>query len=461
MNAFAADPARVTCAASGDHVYPNGFLTAGEQHFVALSSKQFSARYGNVAKRTFGAIEIRAALVVPEDAEPVEETRLLHAGFAVHRGGATRYYELRGRKDGEIRVFNDSRSDEERAHEPRIRVAYAGDPSLPLLRLEWTGSYMGAHASGSTRSIVFLDFREKPRVAKFGDCYDGWMGGACTAYDELYSTHQSFDCAWDAALADVVCRETQALNARWTRRRSTRRFALFGGKELPVRAQSVRSLEALARGPRGEHFVEGVGPVKPVGTIAGRWFVYASAGTGHTLTARLWSVDLRDPKGPIRHLPVQLLEGGDPEKHNATDDVAPEKDWQGKPLPRFTPDAMPFRIETKRLTTGASPGVLQLVLRDGKESRGTFWIGGDAKSGAIAALRVSSDAGEYTHCNTFVHPAAAASIAVTAKPFLAKLGVEPAWTEEAPGDEAPKVPASHPWPATVTWRDGFQISKNQ
>src|SRR5207253_2264609 len=126
--------------------------------------------------RRFGAIDVRATLAEPEEAEAGEKTRLLHAGFAVHRGGATSYYELRGRKDREIRVFNDSPSDEERAHEPRIRIVYAGDPSLPLLRLEWTGSYMGAHASGGTRSIVFLDFRETPRVAQFGDCYDGWMG---------------------------------------------------------------------------------------------------------------------------------------------------------------------------------------------------------------------------------------------------------------------------------------------
>src|SRR5207253_1556428 len=98
---------------------------------------------------------------------------------------------------------------------------------------------------------------------------------------------------------------------------------------------------------------------------------------------------------------------------------------------------------------------------DGTENSGTFWIGGDATSGVLAALRVASDAGEYTHCNTFEHPSSASSIAVTANPFMARLGIEPAWTEEEAGDEQVKVPPSRPAPATVTWRDGFQISKNQ
>ena len=461
-NALGADATRVRCVPANGTIYPNGSLGTGQQRLVAIDAKQFSARYGKLAKRSFGVVEVRAALVATDEPEAEESVRQLRAGFAVQRDGRTRYYELIGGRRGEIRVFNDSMSEDERAKEPRVRVVSAGDPSLPLLRLEWTGSYQGAHASGSTRWILFLDFRAAPRIARFGECSAGWMGGACTAYDEVYSTHESFDCAWDAARADVVCRQTRVLDAGWTRRASTRRFALFGGEELPVREQSVRSLEALARGPRGVHFVEGVGLVKPVGTIAHRWFVYASAGTGHALEARLWSVDLRDPKGPIRPLPVQRLEAADPEHRDASDDdVAPEKDWQGKPFPRFTADAMPFRIETKRLTTDAAPDVLELVLHDGKEGRGTFWIGGDAKSGTIAALRIASNAGEYTHCNLFVHPASAMSVAVTAKPFLATLGIEPPWSEEGPGDEPPKPHVSHPSPATVSWRDGFQISKNQ
>jgi hypothetical protein len=459
VSALAADPTRVRCVAEEERVYPNGSLGAGEQRLAAIDAKQYSTRYGKIAKRTFGAVDVRAALVPNDEPDAERGEGRLHAGFAVH-DGATRYYELVGRHGTPIVVGNNSPSDEERAHEPRIGVVFAGDPSLPLLRLEWTGSYMGAHASGGTRTNAFLDFHGTPRIAQVADCYDGWMGGACTAFDELYSSHEFFDCAWSAADADVICRVTQKLDAVWTHRASTRRFEVFAGRELPVREHSLRSLEALARAPRGEHFVEGVGLVKPVGTIARRWFVYASAGTGHALVARLWSVDLRDPKGPIRPVPVQLLDAADPELQVSRDDVAAEKDWRGEPLPRFTPDALPFRIESRRVTPGTSPDVLELVLHDGR-ARGVFWIGGDATSGAIDAFRVSSDADEYASCHRFVRPPSAASVVVGLHPFSAKLRITPASTDDLSADEHTEPPSGPLSPATVTWSSGFQITRNQ
>ena len=460
-NGRAADPSRITCMGHGDHLWPEGLFQRAEARLVKIDGKAFRARYGAFPKKTFGALEVRAALVATDGDEPPADPadRLLRAGFVVRAGGAAKYYELLGDDDegGAIEVDNDARSQEERAKEPRITVAFAGDPTLPLLRFEWTSSLGGGRSSSNSRDVLFLDFRGTPSIAQRAQCTEGWVGGNCTAADHVHWPVEGYDCAWDAKLADVVCLDTLHMRADWTHRASTRRFAVFARKELPVRERSVRSLDALARGPRGTHFVEGVGLVKPVGTIAHRWFVYAATGTSHALVVRLWSVDLRDPAGPIRPLPLQVLDA--PVEDDALDpgDVATEKSDPAHPRPRFTPDALPFALETTRLTpAGNSPDVLQLVLRDGK-GRGVFWIGGDAASGALAALRVASDAGEYAECGRFRHPSSAAASGIVAKPFAATLSITPRW-EEQESDEPATAPKVAPHRATITWNGGFRIT---
>jgi len=448
----------VVDAAASPALQCGGPLTGGsgtigetDHTLVPITAKEFGERYGGIAKQTFGSVEVRAALVpIPDPpAEANPRDRLVRAGFAT--GG--KFYELQG--DLEV-SDEDSRSD----RLPSIEVADAGDGSLPLLRLSWTAT-LGGRAPGTESETVFLDFRGQPRVAYGATCSNILTVGACTAHDGFYAVHESFDCGWDLLRADLVCTQARTLDANWTHRAATRRFAIFHGNELPATERILPSLEALARGPRGEHFVEGIGLVKPAGTIAHRWFLYAATGTGHALALRLWSVDLHDPKGPIVRLPVQLLDDGLAEEEAlAPDDVAGGVEAEKDAL-RYTPGALPFAIRTKRLTAGGPVDVLQLVLHDGR-GRGLFWIGGDAASGVLSALRVSSEAGEYAHCGLFLRPAAASRAEMRTNPLSAMLRIEPHWLGDLDGGLV--GPDRHhpycPLAASVTWAEGgFRVGR--
>jgi hypothetical protein len=285
------------------------------------------------------------------------------------------------------------------------------------------------------------------------------MGGACTAFDEIYSVHPSLSCVWSDAARDYGCEQRRVLDAEWTKRNAVERIELFAHRTHPPRG-ALASLAALATVARAERerksarMVAGIGVLKPAGIVAGRWLLFVATGNGYANTARFIAVDLTTD-GPATVIPVTTFDDPD-EATDAAKETVDQKSRDDSVAQQFTPIDDAFTTATSSVVREKTLHVVAVVLTDSGH-RALFWIGGDAATSNVDALRVASDAPEYMHCDRFAVPASASRI-VLATPFLAKLHVESVWTmhQGAIDDEAQSEFCARS--ATVTWSGGFRVA---
>lgn len=458
--AVLATPAHLACDGEGR-------VAMADMRLLPVAAQEFAASFASKAVTHFGPfgrpydIERIDVFTTMEDRGESDglpgDERTLRVGLAVHRHGAVRYYGLADEEGTGLDATDESPSDREGRPQVDIRLG-TPDHALPIIRIAITTTYRGVHSSGAHEVSTYLDFGfSTPRVIAETECDDGWMGGACTAYDSAYSTRPRFACRWSDEKRDYACEQRQELDAGWTKRHAVKDVELFAGRTAPPHgALAPADFATLVRGePQSDtvRIVAGVGPLRRVGVLAGRWVLFATTCGGYAETLELYAVDLTN-SAPPRAIDVITLDESDDEFDlplNA-DVRADDKDDRAA----FTPVGDAFAIDVNTVVREQSLHVVSVLLTESGH-RALFWAGGDAADGTLSAVRLASDAPEYRHCNRFEIPDSVSRVELST-PFAAVLHVEPHWTVVNDEAEANSDAEFCMRTARLTWRGGFQLA---
>jgi hypothetical protein len=308
-----------------------------------------------------------------------------------------------------------------------VRVANGSSGPLFLLTIEST--IIGANTRTPVSRKLIVTLRPEPRVAAFVECFESGGGGACTAFDAAYSSHNALNCDWSPTINDYVCTDTEAYpDFHWTTHAAERRFTLIGHKSLPVAKhgmQSFRNFQELAAALKTNNdlgdervIVEGVGVLAPIDQRH-RWGLYAAPGVADDMELRLFAF-------PQAGDPVQVA------LHKIVDGHEPEV-MERKPTKEFTSIAVDWTVSTGNSFPMGRLEIVPIVLHDGK-GRGLFWLGVDTSMTppAMSLLRIAADVGPYDHCRTFIYPASASIATITND--HADLTIEPHSRRDDDGD---------------------------
>ena len=174
-----------------------------------------------------------------------------------HRDGARRFWRLEqsaNDPDPSNQLGMDllSISDEPDEHE-RVVIA-TGDSSMPLVDIQYDSNSFGANSGVDLTRHLIVDLRRpSPRPIAVLDDGQGFGGGACGAYDSLYSTGHELGCRWDGGRGDFQCAETfHRYDSDWGERRGSRFFLLDSGETVPIRPMG-RKRCAHSRSVRCRH----------------------------------------------------------------------------------------------------------------------------------------------------------------------------------------------------------------
>ena len=208
-----------------------------------------------------------------------------------HRDGTRRFWRLElsaGDPDPSNQLGMDllSISDEPDEHE-RIVVA-TGDPSVPLVDIQDHSNSFGANSGVDLTRHLIVDLRRpSPRLIAVLDDVQGFGGGACGAYDGLYTTGHELGCRWDGGRGDFQCAETfHRYDTDWGEQRGSRFFLLDSGETVPYPTNGSRTLRAFAEGAvsarqAGSAILEGNGAATIVRTLSYGTTTLAIIGTPH------------------------------------------------------------------------------------------------------------------------------------------------------------------------------------
>ncbi len=450
--AIAAAPARFTC---GDRPTQSSIEEVSSR-LLPMTAKEFAARYASFDRTQFGPFANRYGIeqldaytrVVESKSKDDDDTDTSYdvpVIFVVKRRGVTHYYRFANKADENLSAEYDK---------PQLAIGLGTpDRELPILRLSFVSIYRGAHSGSHDESVSYIDFGfSSPRVIAKMVCSDGWMGGACGAFDSRSWTQVK--CSWSAAKRDYDCQVHKELDADWVNRSEVRSVDLFAHRERMPQGV-LPSLAALAVAARADHklsspVVAGVGTLQSAGVLANRWLLFVSTSLDVRQMLRIFVVDLTTD-APAQPIVVKTL-------------TAPRED-EPPPDPDimilengFTPLTVPFSIARANVAKESSLEIVSLVLQE-KKQRAVFWIGGDAATGALDAMRLASDAPEYKQCDRFTLPDSASSIRI-ARPFFATMHVEPSWLLYNDGAESDGEKSCERI-AHVKWGKGFEIEWEQ
>ncbi len=399
-------------------------------------------------------------------------------GFHLTRNGKHSFFQLVEENGRVPRIDNDVPGDDPPPRHPRVSLAPAsGKP--PLIRVEYDDHWMGAHAAGVTHNVLVFDFRMRKGRAARVSCTDGWMGGACTAFDAIYSPRRALRCRWSAADGDFVCTERLNLDAVWTKKESLRRFELFSGRahkapEAETTFADLKSAaEAMQRRPRRVLTVDGIGVLQRV--INGddnRVAVYAAADGSHKMLLRLYAFDLRGSTPSVE--PVQVLRIPEIVSAHVTDiearfdDVATDwhldlSDYSVDPRMHYTVLTPLHRIRTIR--HGYAPpntSAHRLIVSEGLERAVFFVIVDEDAPLRVSAIRLASTAPEYVQCNAFLHPSSASRLDWKAAASRFELDIQPGYLR-AESLEEDRLLGECMVSGTLTWTRaaGFAIQRGE
>ncbi|MEO8367978.1 MAG: hypothetical protein ABI806_02105 [Candidatus Solibacter sp.] len=297
------------------------------------------------------------------------------------------------------------------------------DKTLPLLVMQLKSHSMGANSGANVTTRHLFDFRTGPPKSRAAlDCVEYQAGGACNAYDSLYSQQTDVDCQWIAERNDFLCTHTRRAVRLWGDTAWTEvSYLISGDMRWPaeVEPDSPRTLpewvDSLAGGsPVGGHTVL---------PIHGDTHVLWQGHQG-TLLASRGETSHHWPKFTLIHghpqsaseLPVRTLEPGQDKPSN-----------DEEPLRGIAPGILagsPMTFTVKELGGPGGVQFLQVLLTQG-DHRSLFWIGIE-ESHRAEALWIATDAAEYDVCRE-AHVAASATKAqwLGGSRTLATLDVEP------------------------------------
>lgn len=439
-------------------------VSAGEpsNQLTPLTAQQFTSQYASLPRTRFGAfgapynieaLDVFARLDKAKRRDDDIEENVARVAIAVRRHNGTKYYRLAD-EDGDDLVLEDEAPGER--DEPQLDVRFGTpDRRLPIIRINLVSTGRGAHSGYATQTAIFVDAGfGKAKIIGETECTDGWMGGACTAFDAIHSPKPELECSWSDAARDYECEERQELDAEWTTRHEVVNVSIFAHRESPPRG-AIASLQEFANQVRADRtlqaprVVASVGVLRPAGMLADRWLLFVTTGTSVQQMARIYAVDMNS-SDPAELIPVQTLRSK-PEDE-VVHDAAREKDEL-----RFTPIDRDFTVDVKSIVRETPLQVVSLLLTEGK-SRALFWIGGNAATGDLDALRLASEAPEYVQCNRFEVPDSVSSISIS-RPFAATLHIEPHWTLYNDAAEVFEEGESCARIAHVTWSDSFDVDE--
>jgi hypothetical protein len=437
--------------------------SAFRKTFAGARAEQFKDFEPVYGRPEIDSVEMFTAADV--DAEDPVFT--LRVGVEIRSGASVRRLQLVDRHGTPPRMSNQVPGGA--APEVRMRSGLAVSPDEPILRVDVREWYVGAHADGHVDTAIVLDLREAaPRVAVVS-CNEGWMGGACTAHDALYSPKGSTRCSWSDENGDFVCTSIRIMDSDRGSLRGVRRHELLSKKSLAA-PDALASLDELKA--QSQVAVQDIGTLEwiftastPRGEI--RFFVVPSS--THRMTIRLVAVH---PGGRVEEVPVRILSltpDVDSGAFVAFDDAAAEIGYDLVTRKRFVrtrytlaPSDHEFRA--RRIAAYGSMKTYAVVLAEGRR-RALFWVGVDTASRAakIDALRVASTSAEYGGCNQFTRPASIASASWHADQPVADVVIEPGYVEYWVEGNDFGVRKDCAVPATIRWsRDrGFVVEAGE
>ncbi|HEX7680387.1 MAG TPA: hypothetical protein VF713_19805, partial [Thermoanaerobaculia bacterium] len=227
-------------------------------------------------------------------------------------------------------------------------VRVANDPPGPVFLLTIETTMQGANTRTPISRKLIVTLLPKPRVAAVVECSESGGGGACTAFDAAYSSHDALQCDWSRTISDYLCTSTHAYpEFHWTTHRAERRFTLIGGKALPVTrpgTPSFHTLQELGLRLRTDYdlhrqrvIVEGIGLLAPLHPDVGL-SLYAAPGLEDDMELRLFAFP---QEGPPVLVPLHKIVDGH-------EDQRQDKVQEGVQISELTPTGEQWSVEAGR-----------------------------------------------------------------------------------------------------------------
>lgn len=439
-----------------------------------MTPAEFHSKFAGAAKQTVrfapaaGITSVVAHVVVERDEDAPSDMRLWleTIGLEVRRESGRAFYLL-DEAESETRPHSDSRP-------TPVRVAHAATEHDALIAVRFATSWSGAHASGTEHNTLVIDLRSRaPRLVRL-TCNEYWMGGACSAYDEVYSPRDTMRCVWSKADHDFTCTQRRSLATGWTTRESLRRFELLTskGRLAPEHESTMRSLEEAARMIANRRptniTINELGTLRQFhSTAEGKILFYAMPSTGLEMSLRLFAADLRAAAPTLQEVAVaEVPDRERPERHSAHRDAGIEYQADNAPAlvprARFTLTGPAFSILRATSLGGAPSDFFRVDVADGPE-RALFLVAVDADAvpAKVAAMRLASTAMEHGECSSLTQPSSISSIAWNAVNARFDVTIEP-HVEGSEQEDELDYGAGCSRRGTLSWSraDGFRLDQS-
>jgi hypothetical protein len=325
------------------------------------------------------------------------------------------------------------------------------DPNVPLLVIKFGEDLGGANALNWTEASVLLDFRPSPpRVVATADCAYNEGGGACTAFDSGEMQRSGLQCDWGSETQDFLCSQTSQGGGYLD-------FFLLSDKPAPLHPGEVATLadaihEFRSKGTAFPVKVRGIGPVSWIDEVTldsgNKIIVLGSVGLFH-----LVAESKNSPRPTTQVAPHPLIV--DPNEVRRPSYRIEDPGWTIEEARLFRARQI---YKQKDLT------VLQVVESQLPDSRNLYWLGiqGDGADTKFDAVTLVGG-GHYASCGHSIVPENVVSLERIAKPFSAKVRIQPS-TSFSEADEAQQQEWAVPngeeqttnciRSGTITWANG-------
>lgn len=319
------------------------------------------------------------------------------------------------------------------ANLPERIVAATPDPTLPVVDVQFSSTVVAADVETGWRTHLLLDFRtsEPSIIGTFsegvGDCRGGHV---CADIDCDYGALADTGCRWDLAKGAFVCATTiHRTDTPWGERRASREYYLSD------------SQHGWPPGPTSGPVIQSVGAFSVVAelTVGGRpVFLLGAPSMREVFSARFFLAATRTPSlGDLlevkSRLDVRTVQ--QPQAHGVWEHIEGEGD-SGEDYARYTPDGEPPRFASRVIAKDGRLTVFRVVVFEGS-AKGVYLVGiEDVGTDVVAdAMLVATDAQSYWGCESWLVPASAVAMTVSAARFAATLDIEPSSRSVGADDE--------------------------
>ena len=422
---YAAQPSGIRCSALQDPRADFEIDRTPEWRFSPIDAPTFRSVFRVAKKRSYGRFAFFIA--TKDSGTPDERSTILMIGASVDDRTFFRVVNAAGQwPDFDVR-------DEKLVDEPKF-VRLTNDAAGSLFRVTIQSKYRG-HTTTEIETTYIVSVKPQPRIVASINCQEvEGGGGACGAFDFIYSAHDALQCDWSRRLHDFACTSTRAyIDIHWMTHPEERRFTLLGDESLPVTKSgtpSFHSIQELGRRvwtdlalSTQRVMVDGIGLLAPLGYDPLRPVVFAAPGLYDDMELRVFVF-------PREGAPVAVPLRKIVDSHEAAERPKSPDDEV------FTPTGEEWSVAAGEPFALASATVFPIVLHDGK-GRGLFWLAIDrtTKPPAMSLLRLAADVGPYDRCKTFIYPASASAVTIAGE--HADLTIEP-HSRRGEGGEAEK-----------------------